>query len=43
MKGVNTNVVTLTVGDELSGELAQLTAAETSVDVGDDDDKGDDN
>ena len=37
MKGVSTNVVTLTVGDEFSGELAQLTAAEASVDVGDND------
>ena len=43
MKGVNTNVVRLTVGDELSGELAQLTAAEADVDLGggDDEDKGD--
>jgi len=42
MKGVNTNVVRLTVGDELSGELAQLTAAEADVDLGGgDEDKGD--
>jgi uncharacterized membrane protein len=44
MQGVNANVVRLTVGDELSGELAQLTAAEASVELGggDDEDQGDD-
>jgi len=42
LSGVNANVVTLTVGDELSGEIAQYVAA--SVDVGDDsaDDESDD-
>jgi uncharacterized membrane protein len=38
LSGVSANVVTLTVGDELSGEIAQYVAA--SVDV--DDDAGDD-
>jgi len=32
MKGVTANAVTLTVGDELSGELAQFVAGEVSVD-----------
>jgi uncharacterized membrane protein len=31
MKGVNANVVTLTVGDELSGEIAQMVAGEATV------------
>lgn len=32
LSGVNANMITLTVGDELSGELAQFVAAEASVD-----------
>lgn len=32
MQGVNANVVTLTVGDELSGEIDQMVAAEANVD-----------
>ena len=32
LSGLNANMVTLTVGDELSGELAQFVAAEASVD-----------
>jgi len=48
LSGVNANMVTLTVGDELSGELAQFVAGEVSAadDGGDndeDDDSGDDN
>jgi uncharacterized membrane protein len=39
MKGVNANAITLTVGDEISGELAQLSAAE--VDIKGDDEKTD--
>lgn len=31
LSGVNANVVTLTVGDELSGELAQFVAGEATV------------
>jgi uncharacterized membrane protein len=31
MKGFNANVVTLTVGDELSGEIAQVVAGEASL------------
>jgi uncharacterized membrane protein len=31
LSGVNANVVTLTVGDELSGELAQFVAGEAAV------------
>jgi len=31
MKAVNANVVALTVGDELSGEIAQAVAGEASV------------
>ena len=47
LSGVNANMVTLTVGDELSGELAQFVAGEVSAtdDGGDndeDDDSGDD-
>jgi len=38
MKGVNANVVTLTVGDELSGEIAQMVAGEATVDAPADDD-----
>jgi len=39
MKGVNANAITLTVGDELSGELAQFAAGEVTIDEnGDDDD-----
>ncbi len=32
LSGLNANMITLTVGDELSGELAQFVAAEASVD-----------
>ncbi|MFN2194730.1 MAG: DUF1269 domain-containing protein [Anaerolineales bacterium] len=39
MKGVNANVVTLTVGDELSGEIAQAVAGEASVSAPGDSDK----
>ncbi|MCB0171111.1 MAG: DUF1269 domain-containing protein [Anaerolineae bacterium] len=35
LKGYNAKVVTLTVGDELSGELAAFAAGEVSVDQGD--------
>jgi uncharacterized membrane protein len=38
MDGFNANVVTLTVGDELSGEIAQMVAGEASVDVPADED-----
>jgi uncharacterized membrane protein len=38
MKGVNANVVTLTVGDELSGEIAQMVAGEATVSAPTDDD-----
>jgi len=31
MKGVNADVVTLTVGDELSGEIAQMVAGDATV------------
>jgi len=31
LKGVNANVITLTIGDELSGELAQFVAGEVSI------------
>ena len=41
LSGVSANAITLTVGDELSGELAQFAAAEISVD--DDDEEGEDN
>ena len=40
LSGVSANAITLTVGDELSGELAQFTAGELSVDDDDDDDDG---
>ena len=39
LAGVTVNSVTLTVGDELSGELAQFVAGEVSVDAGDDTDE----
>jgi uncharacterized membrane protein len=39
MKGVNANVVTLTVGDELSGEIAQAVAGEASISASGDGDK----
>jgi len=42
LSGNSANVVTLTVGDELSGELAQYVAGEASVDADDDDDGDDD-
>jgi uncharacterized membrane protein len=32
LSGLNANMITLTVGDELSGEIAQFVAAEASVD-----------
>ncbi len=35
LSGVNANVITLTVGDELSGEIAQFVAGEVAVDDGD--------
>jgi uncharacterized membrane protein len=38
LSGVSANSVTLTVGDELSGELAQFAAGAVSVDAGDDTD-----
>lgn len=38
MKGVNANVVTLTVGDELSGEIAQAVAGEATESAPADDD-----
>lgn len=40
LSGVSANMVTLTVGDELSGELAQFVAGDVSA--SDDDDGGDD-
>jgi uncharacterized membrane protein len=36
MKGFNANVVTLTVGDELSGEIAQVVAGEATLSPADD-------
>ncbi len=43
LDGFNANVVTLTVGDELSGEIAQMVAGEATVDApADDDAKADD-
>jgi uncharacterized membrane protein len=39
LSGVSANSVTLTVGDELSGELAQFVAGEVSVDADDDTDE----
>jgi len=39
LSGVSANMVTLTVGDELSGELAQFVAAQASVDDEADDDE----
>jgi uncharacterized membrane protein len=42
LSDVNANMVTLTVGDELSGELAQFVAGEVSLSDVDDDDDGDD-
>lgn len=42
LSGVSANAITLTVGDELSGELAQFAAGEIGVDDGDDDDDGKD-
>jgi uncharacterized membrane protein len=43
MKGVNANVVTLTVGDELSGEIAQMVAGEATASApAGDDSKADD-
>ena len=42
LSDVNANMVTLTVGDELSGELAQFVAGEVSVSDDDDDDEDDD-
>ena len=33
MAGFNANVVTMTVGDELSGEIAQFVAAEAEIDL----------
>ncbi len=38
MKGFNANVVTLTVGDELSGEIAQVAAGEATESAPADDD-----
>jgi uncharacterized membrane protein len=37
MKGFNANVVTLTVGDELSGEIAQAVAGEATLSASEDD------
>jgi uncharacterized membrane protein len=34
MEGFSANVITLTVGDELSGEIAQFAAGEVEVDAG---------
>jgi len=42
LSGVSTNMVTLTVGDELSGELAQFVAGEADATADDDGDDGDD-
>ena len=39
LSGVSANSITLTVGDELSGELAQFVAGEVSVDADDDTDE----
>ncbi len=39
MKGYNANVVTLTVGDELSGQIAAFAAGEVDDDADDSDDK----
>jgi hypothetical protein len=39
LEGFSANSVTLTVGDELSGELAQFVAGEVSVDADDDTDE----
>ena len=36
MKGFNANVVTLTVGDELSGEIAQAVAGEATLSASED-------
>jgi uncharacterized membrane protein len=36
MKGFNANVVTLTIGDELSGEIAQVVAGEATLSPADD-------
>lgn len=38
LSGINANMVTLTVGDELSGEVAQFVAAEVDADDDGDDD-----
>jgi len=43
MDGFNANVVTLTVGDELSGEIAQMVAGEATVSVSDGDDSPSEN
>lgn len=40
LEGFNANVATLTVGDELSGEIAQFAAAEVDVDADDSEDSG---
>jgi hypothetical protein len=37
LDGFNANVVTLTVGDELSGEIAQFVAGEASIAAADKD------
>jgi uncharacterized membrane protein len=41
MKGYNANVVTLTVGDELSGQIAQYTAGAVAADTAGDGGDGD--
>jgi hypothetical protein len=37
LDGFNANVITLTVGDELTGEIAQLVAGEASIAAADKD------